>query len=86
MITFFHSQNDAVTIFTTLAIIPRLLQQTASRFSLHPSPTIQIGSALVTAKFTTCCSGSGRTEHNCLDRLVPFAVDVEIGLRRSPAG
>ena len=27
MITFFHSQNDAVTIFTTLAIIPRLLQQ-----------------------------------------------------------
>jgi len=50
----------------------RIIRGAASRFLLHPSPTIQIGPALVTAKFTTCCSGSGRTEHNCPDRFEPI--------------
>jgi hypothetical protein len=50
----------------------RIIRGAASRFLLHPSPTIQIGPALVAAKFTTCCSGSGRTEHNCPDRFEPI--------------
>jgi hypothetical protein len=35
-----------------------VIRGAASRFLLHPSPTIQIGPSLVTAKFTTRCEPS----------------------------